>query len=161
MLCLYKDAVLPVYIGIPIKTLRWSDDSPIFKITIHGKMVFIKTGTSRGVFGHHRRSKGQNRHCISHLGPWFNIKMPFHQYRQSHCGDKTISPPSYLHNGISYTGMMTSLYWISPLFVGVLISTQHIPQGTNLSSTVFLRMIAVNARRSAQNQLRAQYATTS
>ena len=46
------------------------------------------------------------------LGPWFNIKMSSYQYRNSHCGDKTILRPSYLHNGISYTGEMTSLYWI-------------------------------------------------
>ena len=45
-------------------------------------------------------------------GPWFNIKMPFYQCRKSHCGDKTILRPSYLHNGISYTDKMTSLYWI-------------------------------------------------
>ena len=45
-------------------------------------------------------------------GRWFNIKMPSHQYRKSHCGDKTILRPSYLHNGISYTGKTTSLYWI-------------------------------------------------
>ena len=45
-------------------------------------------------------------------GPWFNIKMSSYQYRKSHCGDKTILRPSYLHNGISYTGKMTSLYWI-------------------------------------------------
>ena len=31
---------------------------------------------------------------------------------KSHCGDKTILRPSYLHNGISYTGKMSSLYWI-------------------------------------------------
>ena len=43
-------------------------------------------------------------------GPWFNIKMPSYQYRISHCGDKTIWWPSYLHNGISYTGKMTHLY---------------------------------------------------
>ena len=47
-------------------------------------------------------------------GPWFNIKMTSYQYRKSHCGDKTILRPSYLHNGISYTGKMTSFYWISP-----------------------------------------------
>ena len=35
------------------------------------------------------------------------------QYRKSHCGDKTILRPSYLHNGISYTGK-TALYWIRP-----------------------------------------------
>ena len=44
--------------------------------------------------------------------PWFNIKMTSYQYRKSHCGDKTILRPSYLHNGISYTGKRTSLYWI-------------------------------------------------
>ena len=38
--------------------------------------------------------------------------MTSYQYRKSHCGDKTILRPSYLHNGISYTGKMTSLYWI-------------------------------------------------
>ena len=47
-------------------------------------------------------------------GPWFNIKMPSNQYRKSHCGDKTVVRSSYLHNGISYTCKMTSLYWISP-----------------------------------------------
>ena len=34
-------------------------------------------------------------------GCWFNIKMSSYQYRKSHCGDKTILRPSYLHNGIS------------------------------------------------------------
>ena len=45
-------------------------------------------------------------------GPWFNIKISSYQYRKPHCGDKTILRPSYLHNGISYTGKTTSLYWI-------------------------------------------------
>ena len=48
-------------------------------------------------------------------GPRFNIKMSSYQYRKSHCGDKTVVRSSYLHNGISYTGKMTSLYWFSPL----------------------------------------------
>ena len=47
--------------------------------------------------------------------PWFNIKMSSYQYRKSHCGDKTILRPSYLHNGISYTGKTASLYWIGAL----------------------------------------------
>ena len=47
-------------------------------------------------------------------GPWFHINMPSHQYRKSHCGDKTVIWSSYLHNGISYTGKMASLYWFSP-----------------------------------------------
>ena len=48
-------------------------------------------------------------------GPQFNIKTTSYQYRKSHCGDKTILRPSYLHNGISYTGKITSLYWIRAL----------------------------------------------
>ena len=50
-------------------------------------------------------------------GPWFNIKMSSYQYRKSHCGDKMVIRSSYLHNGISYTGKMTSLYWIRALLV--------------------------------------------
>ena len=45
-------------------------------------------------------------------GPWFNIKMSAYQYRKSHCGDKTVVRSSYLHNGDSYIGKITSLYWI-------------------------------------------------
>ena len=45
---------------------------------------------------------------------WFNIKISSYRYRKSHCGDNTIVRLSYLHNGISYTGKMISLYWISP-----------------------------------------------
>ena len=45
----------------------------------------------------------------------FNIKMSFYQYRKSHCGDKTVVRSSYLHNEISYTGKMTSSYWIRAL----------------------------------------------
>ena len=47
-------------------------------------------------------------------GPWFNIKMSSYRYRKSHCGDKTVVRSSYHHNGISYTGKMTSLYWFIP-----------------------------------------------
>ena len=63
------------------------------------------------------RSKGISSYSIDtvlskYSGPRFNIKMTSYQYRKSHCGDKTILRSSYLHNGISYTGKMTSLYWI-------------------------------------------------
>ena len=47
-------------------------------------------------------------------GPRFNIKMPSYQYRKSHCGDKTVVRSSYLHNGISYSGKKSSLYWTRP-----------------------------------------------
>ena len=49
---------------------------------------------------------------VSVPGGWINIKMPSYQYRKSHCGEKTILWQSYLQNGISYTGKMTSLFWI-------------------------------------------------
>ena len=52
-------------------------------------------------------------------GPWFNIKMSSYQLWKYHCGDKTVVRSSYLHNGISYTGKMWSLYWTSPLDVVV------------------------------------------
>ena len=41
--------------------------------------------------------------------------MSSYQYRKSHCVDKMVVRSSYLHNGISYTGKMTSLYWIKAL----------------------------------------------
>ena len=46
--------------------------------------------------------------------PRFNIKMISYHHRNSHCGDKTILGPSYIHNGIPYTSK-TSLYWIGAL----------------------------------------------
>ena len=55
-------------------------------------------------------------HCL-HSGPRFNIKILSYQYRKSHCGDKTVVRSSYLHNGISYTGKMTSFYWIRALLI--------------------------------------------
>ena len=51
----------------------------------------------------------------------FNIKMTSYQYRKSHCGDKTILRLSYLHNGIPYTGKMTSLFWIRALQANTII----------------------------------------
>ena len=48
-------------------------------------------------------------------GPLFNINIPSYQYGKSHCGDKTVVRSSYLPNGISFTGKMSCLYWISPL----------------------------------------------
>ena len=55
--------------------------------------------------------------------------MPSYQYRKTHCGDKTILRPSYLHSGISYTGKVTSLYWIGArLFSWFLTSPGHCQQ---------------------------------
>ena len=60
--------------------------------------------------------KFRNHTDITRAGPRFNIKMSSYQYRKSHCGDKTVVRSSYLHNGTSYTGKMSSLYWIGALF---------------------------------------------
>ena len=60
-------------------------------------------------------------------GGWFNIKMPSYQYRKFHCGDKTILRPPYLHNGISYTGKMTSLYWIRALILNHYLGSLPFP----------------------------------
>ena len=51
-----------------------------------------------------------------YLGP-DSMKRSSYKYRKSHCGDKMVVRSSYLHYGISYTGKMTSLYWISPLII--------------------------------------------
>ena len=48
-------------------------------------------------------------------GPWFIIKISSYQYRKFYLVDKTVVRSSYLHNGISYTGKMSSLYWIGAL----------------------------------------------
>ena len=48
-------------------------------------------------------------------GPWFNINMSSCRYKKSEYGGKTVVRSSYLHNGISYTGKMTSLYRIRVL----------------------------------------------
>ena len=69
-------------------------------------------------------------------GPWFNIKMSSYQYRKSHCGDKTVVRSSYLHNGISYTGKMTSLYWTTRPWLTQ--STNHVQTRTSLHRHVFL-----------------------
>ena len=60
------------------------------------------------------KDMGKIRHYWTTTGPWFNIKTSSYHYRKSHCGDKTVVRSSYLRNGISYTGKMVSLYWISP-----------------------------------------------
>ena len=65
-------------------------------------------------------------------GPWFNIKMSSYQYRKSHYGDKTILRPSYLHNGISYTGTMSSLYWIRALDLSLAIDCCMVPASTDI-----------------------------
>ena len=86
---------------------RWmpGEDLIDVKSTLFQVMACCLTATSHYLNQRSPRSMNPS-------GPWFNIKMTSYQYRKSHCGDKTILRPSYLHNGISYTGKITSLYWI-------------------------------------------------
>ena len=69
-------------------------------------------GTDMTIFSQMRPWKNGCYFAGHAAGPWFNIKMLSNHYRKSHCGDKTVVRSSYLHNGISYTGKMSSLYWI-------------------------------------------------
>ena len=71
---------------------------------------------------HHRLNTNLCTNCANNNynslpGPWFNIKITSYQCRKSHCGDKTVIRSSYLHNGISHTGKMSSLYWIRAQYV--------------------------------------------
>ena len=52
-------------------------------------------------------------HILWDAGDWFSIKIQSYQYRKTHRGDKMILQQSYLHDGVSYGGMMISWYWIS------------------------------------------------
>ena len=68
-------------------------------------------------------------------GGWININMSSYQYRDSHCGDKTILWPSCLHNGISYTNKTTPLYQIGAQVDNKTNCTSHM-NVLILSSTV-------------------------
>ena len=100
--------------GVFWKTF-WSFSIPTWTIAIR------RIGCYTLLHSHDNIDLDEKWHCIQHsnhncrTGPWFNIKMSSCQYRISHCGDETVVRSSYLHNGISYTGKMSSLYWIRAL----------------------------------------------
>ena len=86
-------------------------------IILFGKPYFppghsSTTKSEMEVLNKNKSVMGHSSYNWQQTGAWFNIKMLSYQHWKSHCGDKTILRPSYLHNGISYTGKMTSLYWI-------------------------------------------------
>ena len=62
-------------------------------------------------------------------GAWFNINMLSYQNRKPCCGDKTIIRSSYLYNRISYTGKMSSLYWICAQVVSLYIASPELVSG--------------------------------
>ena len=89
--------------------MRWHRLSNAFHM--EGKDLFILHSQCHGCISRH----GTGLVIPEYSGAWFIIKMTSYQYKKSHCGDKTVVRSSYLHNGISYTGKMSSLYWIRPL----------------------------------------------
>ena len=89
-ICSHEVLHTTVYVDAPIHPCSNPDD------------VYIMSDSKSGILG---------PGCVE-PGPRFNIKMPSNQCRKSHCGDKTVVRSSYLHNGISYTGKTTYLYWI-------------------------------------------------
>ena len=48
--------------------------------------------------------------CNEELRPRFTINMPSYHNRKSHCRDKTVLWPSYLHNGIVFSILIRHLY---------------------------------------------------
>ena len=102
----------------------WGFGSWDFTLEIHFNYIqaYYRTPTNKGIcFGFLNGTMWKLTNLLTLLllrpGPWFNIKMSSYRYRKSHCGDKTVIRPSYLHNGISYTGKMSSLYWIRALSI--------------------------------------------
>ena len=72
-------------------------------------------------------------------GHWFNIEISSYQYRKPHCGDKTVIRSSYLHNGISYTDIMASLYWIGPPDDN---ASRWMPLNLTVDQTAFVQVMA-------------------
>ena len=64
-------------------------------------------------------------------GSRFNIKMISYPYMKSHCGDKTILRPSYLHNWISYIILIRRHVYIEsgPVLQAELHTTQTCEYG--------------------------------
>ena len=90
-------------------------DLPCFSIFTHRSLFSLAVILSVLTLQLETLSLAINSLASRRSGPWFNIKMSSYQYRKSHYGDKMVVRSSYIHNGISYTGKMSSLYWIRAL----------------------------------------------
>ena len=95
-------------------TLRWMPENFYEGEVSNGSSGHLATSHYMSQYWHRSMSpNGVTRpqwvntlQSIWRSGPWFNIKMSSYQYRKFNFGD--------LHNGISYVGKTTSLYWIRP-----------------------------------------------
>ena len=107
-----------VSIHYPCIWIPYPPNDPLFIITW---LVWLNHNTQK--VANLPITKRGDRLKPQHLGwpattisTWF-LLLPYVNYmewRESYCGDRMILWSSYLHNGISYTGRMTSLYWIRP-----------------------------------------------
>ena len=88
------------------------------------------------------RSGGKISYTLMNKGPGsrFNKNILSYQYKKSHCGDKTILRPSFLHSGISYTGKMTSLYWIGAL---VTYTDTKLTKASHVCHTYTIRLVFI------------------
>ena len=71
--------------------------------------IYLSSSPEINTFADVLDAKSQDIKPQKGTGPLFNIKISYLQYRKYHCENKTISRPSYLHNGICYTGKTTFL----------------------------------------------------
>ena len=80
---------------------------------------------------------------IDRSGLSCNIKMLSYQYRKSHCGNETVIRSFLIYSGNSYTGNMTSLYWISPMSLYAWLSTRprYLQYVSNGDITILLRSL--------------------
>ena len=128
-------------VGIYVVISLWPSHTPKHKVHQAGcfQIQNFYCINSTGVTEHDDEFSWEFLHQMKKLqekwwsGSWFNMKMSSYQYRKSHCGDKTVVRSSYLHNGISYTGNMPSLYWINPLVYMAPVNLVIIGSGNGLS----------------------------
>ena len=116
---LHKWAILPCYITACFIDwwCEWNSNNANSSMSVQNIYIYIYFSESVVIQNIHPGFYVSltSPNSIRVLGGWISIKMPSYRNRKSHCGDKTILRPSYLHNGISYTGKTTSLYWIRAL----------------------------------------------
>ena len=115
----------------------------------------------------------QNLEPMDQFASW-NKPRTLIQYKDgiSHCGDKTVVRSSYLHIGISYTGKMSSLYWIGVLIARFMGPTwgppgagrtpyQGLPTVSNIYMCWNIRIWKINELAMKLNPLSSCHLTTS
>ena len=113
------DTIWPLFVLVIIGSGSAPGSTPAYIDTFRNEFPFIQewenariaiSGPSCSLYGW-VCNEVVRKTWIRH-GLWFNIKTSSYQYRESHCGVKTVVRSSYR---ISYISKMSSLYWFSPL----------------------------------------------